>query len=126
LILDESIASLDCITKNKIIALLLQEVLSERGMTVLFVSHDLRDIDVIYRTILKRSKKQKIHNIFEHYEMFNGGLYRVETGFTEYRENLNKRKANAYVDLKNNRRLKLRLRTAADLTGGTEDENMVQ
>jgi ABC-type glutathione transport system ATPase component len=109
LILDESIASLDCITKNKIIALLLQEVLSEKEMTVLFVSHDLRDIGVIYKTLLENIRGKNIDDIFEHYEMFHKKsddkkedqeyLWRVITPFPEYCINLENNKPNIYESL---------------------------
>jgi ABC-type lipoprotein export system ATPase subunit len=96
IIFDESIASLDCITKNKIIGLLLQEVFSGDGTTVLFVSHDLRDISVIYKTLLANAGEENINRVFEHYEMFAGGLYRVDTDFLSYRENLKDKKPNVY------------------------------
>jgi ABC-type dipeptide/oligopeptide/nickel transport system ATPase subunit len=109
LILDESIASLDCITKNKIIALLLQEVLSEKEMAVLFVSHDLRDIGVIYKTLLENSGGKNIDDIFEHYEMFHKKsedkdenqeyLWRVKTPFPDYCINLENHSPNIYQSL---------------------------
>jgi ABC-type dipeptide/oligopeptide/nickel transport system ATPase subunit len=99
LVLDESIASLDCITKNMIIGMLLRNVLSERGMTVLLVSHDLRDINVIYKTLKKvlKNKQVKIEQVFEQYEMFDQGIYRVETSFPKYCMNLKNKKANKYI-----------------------------
>jgi ABC-type nitrate/sulfonate/bicarbonate transport system ATPase subunit len=131
LVLDESIASLDCITKNLIIALLLEEVLSRRGMTILFVSHDLRDINVIYKTLLENAGAENIHNIFEHYEMFHKSfdkndsdreyIYRVKTPFPEYCENLINRKPNTYISPRNNKELHLRLKTAADGKGNENE-----
>jgi len=120
LILDESIASLDCITKDKIIALLLEQVLSNRGMSVLFVSHDLRDISVIYKTILANVGEDNIHQYFEHYEMFHKGLYKVLTPFPEYKENFKDRKANRYLSVKDNTELLLRFdaTTASGIMNG--------
>lgn len=99
LVLDESIASLDCITKNMIIRMLLKNVLSERGMTVFLVSHDLRDINVIYKTLEKAliNNPVRMKQIFEQYEMFDQGIYRVETHFPEYCINLKKKEANKYI-----------------------------
>jgi ABC-type glutathione transport system ATPase component len=99
LVLDESIASLDCITKNMIILMLLKNVLSEHGITVLLISHDLRDINVIYRTLEKAlvNNPAKIEQVFEQYEMFDQGIYRVKTCFPEYCMNLKNKKANEYI-----------------------------
>jgi ABC-type lipoprotein export system ATPase subunit len=90
LVLDESIASLDCITKNEIIRMLLKNVLSERGMTVLLISHDLRDINVIYKTLEKvfANNPARVEQVFEQYEMFDQGVYRVKTPFPKYCMNL--------------------------------------
>jgi ABC-type dipeptide/oligopeptide/nickel transport system ATPase subunit len=96
LMLDESIASLDCITKNDIIAFLLDEILIKQCMSVFLISHDLRDINVIYKT-LNNQNERKINDIFEHYEILNHGLYKVLTPFPEYTENLLSGKANKYV-----------------------------
>ncbi|MDR1074404.1 MAG: ATP-binding cassette domain-containing protein [Treponema sp.] len=113
LALDESIASLDCLTKNKIIALLLQKVLfSKRGMSILLVSHDLRDIGVIYETLVQSVGQERIDAVFEHYEMFNGTLYKVSTPFSEYRENLIAHKENRYRSLSGDEELSLKLKTA--------------
>jgi ABC-type dipeptide/oligopeptide/nickel transport system ATPase subunit len=98
LILDESIASLDCITKNEILEYLIKEIFCKRGMTILFVSHDLRDIGVIYNT-LASSIKNEIGDIFEHYEMIGGSLYKVKTDFSTYQENLKKRAGNKYQNI---------------------------
>jgi ABC-type glutathione transport system ATPase component len=111
LILDESIASLDCITKDRIIALLLREIFSKWGLTILFISHDLRDISVIYKTLFDNMEPQNIDKVFEHYEMFNHGLYRVRTPFPEYRDNLKTRKPNCYESLIDGSRLNLRFKT---------------
>jgi ABC-type Mn2+/Zn2+ transport system ATPase subunit len=107
LILDESIASLDCITKNEIIAMLLQNVFAEQGMTILFVSHDLRDIDVIYKTL--GASGVKTETIFEHYEMFDKNIYRVLTPFSAYRENLLEQQANRYQAVTGGKELCLKL-----------------
>jgi ABC-type dipeptide/oligopeptide/nickel transport system ATPase subunit len=101
LILDESIASLDCITKNEILEYLIKEIFCKRGITILFVSHDLRDIGVIYNT-LASSMKNKINDIFEHYEMIDGGLYKVNEDFPTYKENLKKREGNKYQSIISN------------------------
>lgn len=111
LILDESISSLDCITKDRIIALLLGEVFSKRGLTVLFVSHDIRDISVIYKTILGNIGTQNTEKIFEHYEMFNKSIYRVKTPFPDYRDNFTAHRPNCYESLTDERILNLRLKT---------------
>jgi ABC-type dipeptide/oligopeptide/nickel transport system ATPase subunit len=126
LILDESIASLDCITKNKIIALLLQEVLSEKEMTVLFVSHDLRDIGVIYKTLLENNGGKNIDDIFEHYEMFHKKsdnkkenqeyLWRVKTPFPEYCINLENNKPNIYESL-NDKSIQYKLKLNTNPSG---------
>jgi ABC-type glutathione transport system ATPase component len=99
LVMDESIASLDCMTKNMIIRMLLKNVLSERGMTVFLVSHDLRDINVIYKTLEKAlgNNPARVKQVFEQYEMFDQGIYRVETPFPEYCMNLKKKQANEYI-----------------------------
>jgi ABC-type dipeptide/oligopeptide/nickel transport system ATPase subunit len=109
LILDESIASLDCITKNKIIGLLLKYVFFDIGGSVLFVSHDLRDIEVIYRTLFAAVGEEKIDKVFEHYEMFNKNIYRVRTNFPEYRRNLYNKTANRYESLKDGVQINLHL-----------------
>jgi ABC-type glutathione transport system ATPase component len=95
IVLDESIASLDCMTKNRVILMLLESALVKRGMTIFLVSHDLRDIGVIYETL----RCAGAENLFEHYEMFNQNIYRVMTPFPEYRENLIVKKANTYRTL---------------------------
>jgi ABC-type dipeptide/oligopeptide/nickel transport system ATPase subunit len=99
LVLDESIASLDCITKNMIIGMLLKNVLSERAITVLLISHDLRDINVIYKTLEKAldNNSARMEQVFEQYEMFDQGIYRVKTHFPEYCMNLENKKANEYI-----------------------------
>ncbi|MDR2447084.1 MAG: ATP-binding cassette domain-containing protein [Treponema sp.] len=113
LALDESIASLDCLTKNKIISLLLHEVFSERGMSILLVSHDLRDIGVIYETLVQNVGRKRIDAVFEHYEMFNGTLYKVSTpSFSAYRKNLIEHKENRYRSLSDDKELFLKLKTA--------------
>jgi ABC-type dipeptide/oligopeptide/nickel transport system ATPase subunit len=135
LILDESIASLDCITKNSLIGFLLHEVLSRRNMTILYVSHDLRDISVIYKTLLENLGSDNIKRVFEHYEMFHKkstensseqeSIYRVKTPFPEYRENLINRRPNTYISLKNNQEFDLRLKSAVlsqQITKGIENE----
>jgi len=143
LILDESIASLDCITKNSIIGLLLEEVLSRRGMTILYVSHDLRDINVIYNTLLDNIGNENINNVFEHYEMFSRhiekdskqysnensspgeNIFRVITPFPKYCDNLINRRQNMYESLKDGRKLNLRLigkYQEEEKTGGKIDE----
>jgi ABC-type dipeptide/oligopeptide/nickel transport system ATPase subunit len=98
LVLDESIASLDCITKNMIIGVLLKNVLS-RGITVLLISHDLRDINVIYKTLEKAlvNNPAITEQVFEQYEMFDQGIYRVKTPFPKYCDNLKNKKANEYI-----------------------------
>jgi ABC-type glutathione transport system ATPase component len=110
LVLDESIASLDCITKNMIIRMLLKDVLSERGMTVLLISHDLRDLNVIYKTLKKAlgNNSARMEQVFEQYEMFDQGIYRVKTPFPEYCMNLKKKEANEYI-FKNGEIYQLRL-----------------
>jgi ABC-type dipeptide/oligopeptide/nickel transport system ATPase subunit len=91
LFLDESIASLDCMTKNDIIRFFLKEVLEERGITIVLISHDLRDIGVIDNTLGKDNE------IFEHYEMLNHTLYKVMTRpFSLYKKNLEDGKSNEY------------------------------
>jgi ABC-type glutathione transport system ATPase component len=127
IIFDESIASLDCITKNKIIAFLLQEIFSGDGTTVLFVSHDLRDISVIYKTLLANTGTENINKVFEHYEMFAGGLYRVDTDFLSYRENLRDKIPNVYYSVNDSNKtkpLKLRLNTNCTdmVSGGKKNE----
>lgn len=124
LALDESIASLDCLTKNKIIAMLLQEVFSKRGMSILLVSHDLRDIGVIYETLVQSENvgRERIDAVFEHYEMFNGTLYKVSTPFSEYRTNLIAHKENEYRSLSGDGELHLKLKTAQfDAENGGKD-----
>lgn len=108
LILDESIASLDCITKNEILEYLIDEIFCKRGITILFVSHDLRDIGVIYNT-LASSRKNKIDDIFEHYEMIDGSLYKVKTDFSTYKKNLKKREENVYQSITSNTPRKFKL-----------------
>jgi ABC-type glutathione transport system ATPase component len=110
LILDESIASLDCITKDRIIALLLKEIFSERGLSIFFISHDLRDINVIYKTIFDNMGAQNTDKIFEHYEMINHGIYKVRTPFPEYGDNLKTHKSNCYESLIDGSILNLRLK----------------
>jgi ABC-type glutathione transport system ATPase component len=107
LVLDESIASLDCITKNEIIAYLLSGILLERKITIFLVSHDLRDINVVYHTIKKKLGAN--NDIFEHYEMFNHGIYKVLTPFPEYTENLLLGKGNKYLSTNGGSELILRL-----------------
>jgi ABC-type glutathione transport system ATPase component len=120
IIFDESIASLDCITKNKIIALLLQEVFSGDGTTVLFVSHDLRDISVIYKTLLANAGEKNINRVFEHYEMFAGALYRVDTDFLSYRDNLKNKMPNVYYSVNDRNKTK-----PLNLSLHTNDTNKV-
>jgi ABC-type dipeptide/oligopeptide/nickel transport system ATPase subunit len=112
-IFDESIASLDCITKNKIIPLLLDLLGGKEGASVLFVSHDLRDIGVIYETVKQLAGEKNAADIFEHYEMFNGGLYRVKTDFDDYRTNLQNSTANVYIDPSSKNEIYLKLSEAA-------------
>jgi ABC-type glutathione transport system ATPase component len=110
MVLDESIASLDCITKNVIIRMLLKNVLS-CGRTVLLISHDLRDINVIYKTLEKAlvNNPARVEQVFEQYEMFDQGIYRVKTHFPEYCTNLKNKEANEYI-FKNGEIHQLRLR----------------
>ncbi|MDR2305193.1 MAG: ATP-binding cassette domain-containing protein [Treponema sp.] len=70
LILDESIASLDCITKNKIIRVLLEKCMVQKNMTVLLVSHDIRDIAVIQKTL----EENNAGAVFENYDLVNKRL----------------------------------------------------
>ena len=116
LILDESIASLDCITKDVLIADLLQEVFSDkdRNMTLFLVSHDLRDIGVIYKTLydtLGNNAERRINDVFEHYEIINGKLHKViEDSFTTFKENIDSEEGNRYLSLCCNKELKLKLK----------------
>jgi ABC-type dipeptide/oligopeptide/nickel transport system ATPase subunit len=110
LVLDESIASLDCMTKNKIIEFLLKEVFFGRGITILLISHDLRDISIIYETLLKLFTLENIDNVFEHYEMFNKGIYKVLTPFSQYRENLLNQNINEYMSIEDSIKLNLKLK----------------
>jgi ABC-type dipeptide/oligopeptide/nickel transport system ATPase subunit len=118
-ILDESIASLDCITKNKIIAFLLEKVFSGKSATLLLISHDLRDIEVIYKTLLEQPnvEEENINKVFEHYEMLDGNLFKVENGFTEYRKNLNMGTENSYFSFRDNKKLQLKFKGAQDNDG---------
>jgi ABC-type glutathione transport system ATPase component len=111
LILDESIASLDCVTKNKIISVLLQEIFFGRGAAMFLISHDLRDISVIYQTLSQSAGPENIDNVFEHYEMFDGNLYKVKNNFMEYCENFNNERCNTYYSLRDNKEIRLRIRT---------------
>ena len=111
-IFDESIASLDCITKNKIIAFLLKVILSENGATILFISHDLRDISVIYKTLQANVGDEKISSVFEHYEMLDGNLFKVEESFTDYCKNIEK--GNVYFSLRDKKKITLKLNKAQD------------
>jgi hypothetical protein len=97
-------------------------VLSEKGMAVLFVSHDLRALGVIYKTLFKKSKDKNIDDIFEHYEMFHKKsedndenqeyLWRVKTPFPEYCINLENNNPNIYESLENKSiQYKLKLNT---------------
>jgi len=111
LVLDESIASLDCQTKNSIIQTILEDYFYKNGYTILFISHDRRDISVIYNTFYKKlsedykSKEQiiaQLSNVFEHYEIFNGMLYQLITPYTEFIENQEKHIANEYATCQTN------------------------
>ena len=93
IMLDESIASLDCISKNIIIIMLIENVLVQRGMTVFLVSHDLRDISVINKTLESMPGGTAV---FEHYEMFGGKIHKVITPFAEYCKNMVARNYNSY------------------------------
>lgn len=109
LVLDESIASLDCITKNDIIAYLLSEILLRRKITIFLISHDLRDINVIYHTI-KAEFGDNCDDIFEHYEMFNHGIYKVLTPFPLYTDNLLSGRGNKYLSINDGSELLLALK----------------
>jgi ABC-type lipoprotein export system ATPase subunit len=92
---DESISSLDCITKDGLIAYILRELFITRHYTIFFVTHDLRDINVIYRTL----RENGLGDHFEHYEMFGKKIYKVLTDFDSYRENAFAGGYNKYGDL---------------------------
>jgi len=109
-VLDESIASLDCNTKNEIIGFILQEVFSVEGASMLLISHDLRDISVIYQTLLEKAGKSDIEKIFEHYEMIDGNLFQVKENFTDYWNNLTNKKGNKYYSLRDKKMLNLKLK----------------
>jgi putative ABC transport system ATP-binding protein len=119
IVLDESIASLDCITKNEIIFMLLKNILSDRGMTVVLVSHDLRDISVIYESLkeLLKDKPGKLEEIFEHYEMFNGAINQVVIPFIEYCGNLEKKQPNEYILKSDGKRHLLRIEEEGNAGG---------
>jgi hypothetical protein len=97
-------------------------------MTILFVSHDLRDIGVIYKTILENAKGKNINDVFEHYEIFHKKsedknenqeyLWRVKTPFPEYCINLENNKPNIYESL-NNKSIHYKLKLNTKLTGET-------
>ena len=123
-ILDESIASLDCITKNSIISYLLQKVFSGKGATLLLISHDLRDIGVIYETLLEEAGEENIDKVFEHYEMLDGNLFGVKENFTDYRNNLISEKGNNYLAIPpSEKNLFLRANKATRSEDKTEDKN---
>jgi len=96
LVLDESIASLDCQTKNAIIKTILEDYFSEKGCTILLISHDKRDISVIYKTLQENLPNGKISEVFEHYELFHGMLYRINASYTDYAGNLENGVRNEY------------------------------
>jgi ABC-type dipeptide/oligopeptide/nickel transport system ATPase subunit len=103
LVFDESIASLDCITKNGIIKYLLCDIFCKHNLTVLFISHDFRAIEVIYET-LAASLKDDIKKVFKHYIIIKHNLYEVvNTAFPKYRENEKNHKKNQYKILGNDR-----------------------
>jgi ABC-type glutathione transport system ATPase component len=90
LVFDESISSLDCMTKDDLIATIIKDFFIGEKLSVFFVTHDLRDIQVIYRTL----KMYELDERFEHYEMFGGKIFKVKTKYEDYREN-------AYASLHN-------------------------
>ncbi|MDR0785212.1 MAG: ATP-binding cassette domain-containing protein [Treponema sp.] len=95
LVFDESVSSLDCVTKDILIKFVVERLFVEENFAVLFITHDLRDIGVIC---------QNLHNVkrtdlFEHYELFNKKLYRVKTpSFKQYWDNILDNKFNDYEE----------------------------
>jgi ABC-type dipeptide/oligopeptide/nickel transport system ATPase subunit len=85
LIFDESISSLDCTKKDELLKHIIGELFSRLGFTVLFITHDLRDIGVIYYTI----KDMGLRDLFEYYEMLSGKIYKImENDYQTYRDNI--------------------------------------
>jgi ABC-type dipeptide/oligopeptide/nickel transport system ATPase subunit len=85
LIFDESISSLDCTKKDELLKHIIGELFSRLGFTVLFITHDLRDVGVIYYTI----KDMGLGDLFEYYEMLSGKIYKImENDYQTYRDNI--------------------------------------
>jgi ABC-type dipeptide/oligopeptide/nickel transport system ATPase subunit len=97
LIFDESISSLDCLTKDNLLDIIIRRLFIEQQFTILFITHDLRDIGVIYTTLLDM---QKAH-LFEHYEMFDKRMFSINTLYMEYKENITHGKFNRYSETNN-------------------------
>jgi ABC-type dipeptide/oligopeptide/nickel transport system ATPase subunit len=84
LVFDESISSLDCIIKDDLLRRVIEDLFIKQRVSILFVTHDLRDLGVVYRTF----KKYAMTDCFEHYEMFGRKIYRAAgPNYEEYREN---------------------------------------
>jgi ABC-type dipeptide/oligopeptide/nickel transport system ATPase subunit len=83
-VFDESISSLDCMTKDDLIATIIKDFFIGEKLSIFFVSHDLRDIQVICRTL----QKYGLDEYFEHYEMFGGKIFKVITKYEDYRKNV--------------------------------------
>ena len=84
LVFDESISSLDCIIKDELLRRIIEELFIKQRVSILFVTHDLRDIGVVYRTF----KEYAMTDCFEHYEMFGKKIYKTAaSGYEEYRKN---------------------------------------
>jgi ABC-type dipeptide/oligopeptide/nickel transport system ATPase subunit len=97
LVFDESISSLDCTTKDELLKYIMGELFLKQKFTILFVTHDLRDIGVVYSSF----KKARINDCFEHYEMFDKQIYRVKTDYETYRINVSEGKYIDYETIEN-------------------------
>jgi ABC-type dipeptide/oligopeptide/nickel transport system ATPase subunit len=84
LIFDESISSLDCETKDGLLKFIIQDLFLKEGLSVLFITHDLRDIGVLYKEI--PAAKRAVS--FEQYELFDKKMFWVKTPYLQYWNNI--------------------------------------
>jgi nickel transport system ATP-binding protein len=98
LIFDESISSLDCTKKDELLKHIIGKLFDELGLTIFFVTHDLRDVGVIYYTINEMGLGDRL----EYYEMFSRKIYRImEDDYKTYRDNIFKGIPNKYETVEN-------------------------
>jgi ABC-type dipeptide/oligopeptide/nickel transport system ATPase subunit len=106
LIFDESISSLDCMTKDTLLHFIVTELFEKEHLSILFVTHDLRDIGVLHNILAQQKKAE----LFQHFELFDKRMFQVRTPYFTYKDNAVSGAFNEYEETSTGERYTYRIK----------------